>query len=719
MKWFKLLSVFSLLILSFGADASHIIGGDIYYKYIGDQTGVPNQYEITMVIYREGTGANLQSPLLTDLNITDIRIDGINCSYSQQLQMFRTQPEFPASTLGAFDCILPGSGIPDPQVNIYKDTIVINSSCTQFRIWLLGCCRPNNYTNIQNGGNFYFEAELNRRLGNNSAPNFLNTPVNYACKDAYQVYQQNAVEPDGDSLYYELVPALNTANAQVNYNANFSFTNPISTDPQFPFTLNPGTGTLTFQSNATTDEVSTFAIVVREFRFDTLNGIWDEIGFASREIQLVVRTNCRPEVNAGVRLDPLAPGVYLDTLGRQVKDYDCGDTSVTLQFTLPIECFSVADDGTDFRLTTPTGQPLPIKRAVPFCDVNSETDSVRLDLFKPLIFNGDYYLYTKVGTDGNTLFNKCGKSMNEFDTIILRVDDCLDPVYDLENVTVFDDRHTYVQWSLDTNTLSESFVDFIRIFRSDDNGQTYNLVGTANVADSGYVDYTTNGTSVDNNSFRYRAQFIAGGQELDYTRGINSILLEGSLNNGEVPMTWTSYDGWTATYTGELGIADANGDYTWSPINDPFFPTADSSYVFDASGLAEGTYALRVKTNIENDYQSESNWIVFGIPSDPDPVPDPDVVLRIPNVFTPDENALNDRWTIRGIEAFDNVRVTIYDRWGKEVYYNDNYTNANAWNGLTSNGRELAEGTYFYVISATGGPIGSSAQESGSVTLMK
>jgi len=38
------------------SEASHIIGGDIQYKYVGDSSGVPNQYRIKLVIYREATG---------------------------------------------------------------------------------------------------------------------------------------------------------------------------------------------------------------------------------------------------------------------------------------------------------------------------------------------------------------------------------------------------------------------------------------------------------------------------------------------------------------------------------------------------------------------------------------------------------------------------------------------------------------------------------------
>ncbi|WP_164124236.1 DUF7507 domain-containing protein, partial [Sphingobacterium luzhongxinii] len=65
--------------------------------------------------------------------------------------------------------------------------------------------------------------------------------------------------------------------------------------------------------------------------------------------------------------------------------------------------------------------------------------------------------------------------------------------------------------------------------------------------------------------------------------------------------------------------------------------------------------------------------------------------LFIPNVYTPNGDNVNDTFEIVGIEAFDRTEVTILNRWGNEVYRNDNYRNE--WNG-----QGLNEGTYFYII---------------------
>uniref|UniRef100_UPI0013D9A6DF DUF7507 domain-containing protein n=1 Tax=Sphingobacterium luzhongxinii TaxID=2654181 RepID=UPI0013D9A6DF len=65
--------------------------------------------------------------------------------------------------------------------------------------------------------------------------------------------------------------------------------------------------------------------------------------------------------------------------------------------------------------------------------------------------------------------------------------------------------------------------------------------------------------------------------------------------------------------------------------------------------------------------------------------------LFIPNVYTPNGDEVNDTFEIVGIEAFDRTEVTILNRWGNEVYRNDNYRNE--WSG-----HGLNEGTYFYII---------------------
>src|SRR5690606_9041248 len=48
---------------------------------------------------------------------------------------------------------------------------------------------------------------------------------------------------------------------------------------------------------------------------------------------------------------------------------------------------------------------------------------------------------------------------------------------------------------------------------------------------------------------------------------------------------------------------------------------------------------------------------------------------KIPNVFTPNGDGRNDVFEIVGIEGFDRVEITVVNRWGNEVYRNNNYKN--------------------------------------------
>ncbi len=64
-------------------------------------------------------------------------------------------------------------------------------------------------------------------------------------------------------------------------------------------------------------------------------------------------------------------------------------------------------------------------------------------------------------------------------------------------------------------------------------------------------------------------------------------------------------------------------------------------------------------------------------------------------VITPNSDGMNDYWYIENIDACDNTEVTIFNRWGDEIYSSSNY--ANDWDG-TYDGNPLPVGTYYYVI---------------------
>jgi len=71
--------------------------------------------------------------------------------------------------------------------------------------------------------------------------------------------------------------------------------------------------------------------------------------------------------------------------------------------------------------------------------------------------------------------------------------------------------------------------------------------------------------------------------------------------------------------------------------------------------------------------------------------------LTIFNGFSPNGDLINDTWEIPGIENFPNNKVCVFNRWGNQIFCQDNYLNTAAWDG-TWEGKDLPDGTYFYVI---------------------
>lgn len=75
------------------------------------------------------------------------------------------------------------------------------------------------------------------------------------------------------------------------------------------------------------------------------------------------------------------------------------------------------------------------------------------------------------------------------------------------------------------------------------------------------------------------------------------------------------------------------------------------------------------------------------------------VDIEIPNFFTPDGDGQNDLWRPQNIEAWPQILIRIYDRYGRVV--SEQSVNSPGWDGLY-NSKELPTGDYWYVIQLNG-----------------
>jgi gliding motility-associated-like protein len=72
--------------------------------------------------------------------------------------------------------------------------------------------------------------------------------------------------------------------------------------------------------------------------------------------------------------------------------------------------------------------------------------------------------------------------------------------------------------------------------------------------------------------------------------------------------------------------------------------------------------------------------------------------LSFGNVFSPNDDGLNDVWRVPKDYLFPDLEIEVFNRWGALVWSASGAEAARGWDGKTSNGKVLPIGTYYYVI---------------------
>ena len=157
--------------------------------------------------------------------------------------------------------------------------------------------------------------------------------------------------------------------------------------------------------------------------------------------------------------------------------------------------------------------------------------------------------------------------------------------------------------------------------------------------------------------------------------------------------------------------------------SDPNNPDTDGDGVPDNTEVQEGTnpanpcdYNLASQTmspsatwaSLDCDGDGVTNGTEVTNGNDPTDPCDPfvegancDLIIEVPEAFSPDGDGVNETLIIEGLENIDGVSITIFNRWGNEVFSANPYNND--WNGtsqsnLNVGGDELPTGTYFYIL---------------------
>jgi len=159
----------------------------------------------------------------------------------------------------------------------------------------------------------------------------------------------------------------------------------------------------------------------------------------------------------------------------------------------------------------------------------------------------------------------------------------------------------------------------------------------------------------------------------------------------------------TTIFFGETAFLDASGgvEYSWSPSTGLSDPNSENPL---ATPESTTTYTVTVTTAIGCVFTDEVTVIVST-----------DALVGVPNAFSPNEDGINDGFTIivRGQLASYNLQV--YNRWGETIFQSNDFTNS--WNGNIE-GDAQPMGAYVYVLNYTD-LNGESFMQQGNFTLVR
>ena len=248
--------------------ASHAAGGNLTYCHTGG-----NNYTISFTLYRDCAG--IPAPTFITVQITSA---SCGQSYSLTLNAIPgTGQEITHPCAGTFSTCQGGTE-PGIQKWEYESTFAFPAQCADWTIGTQVQARNASITTLQNpGGTYlYIDAHLDNSSIDNCSPQFSVDPIVFVCIGQPFVFNNGALDADGDSLVYSFITPRTDANIDVTYMPGYTVANPISSSPSV--SIDPVTGDITF--NATAQEIGVIAVLIQEYR----NGVL--IGTVMRDIQI-------------------------------------------------------------------------------------------------------------------------------------------------------------------------------------------------------------------------------------------------------------------------------------------------------------------------------------------------------------------------------------------------------------------------------------------------
>lgn len=370
--------------------------------------------------------------------------------------------------------------------------------------------------------------------------------------------------------------------------------------------------------------------------------------------------NCNHHVPTGDNIsfvvDPVQP-TPLDNM----KPVGCAPDKLELVFRRPINCNSIATNGSDFTVTGST--PVTITGASGTC-VNGVTTSIILQLSAPIQTAGNYQIQLKAGADGNTIIDECGQQTPAGSTLPFSTVDTVnaDFTYQLllgckaDTVQLFHNGANGVnQWNWNFNNQGSSTLQ--------NPSYTFTVFGVKKiglgVSNGVCKDSTSTTVDLDNT--------------LDAAFGYPQVLCP----EDKAVFTDSSI-GKIVSWNWDFG----NGNT--SSLQNPL----PESYAQVTSGKSK---LYPVSLIVENDlhcFDTAVNQVkvVYSC------------YITVPNAFTPNGDGHNDYLYPLNAWKAGKLEFYIYNRYGQVVFHTNNWTNK--WDGRI-NGQLQSTGVFVWLLRYT------------------
>ena len=242
-----------MLASSLTSNASHIVGGEIYYDYMGN-----NVYRFYISVYRDcnSTGAQFDNPLSLSIYNNGALVQNVNVGFPGSV---------PVPVVFNNPCVSPPNNICTENA-LYTVDVNLPPAVGGYTVTYQRCCRGPNVTNINNPDNTGFTLTcvvpgINTGAIINSSPRFNDYPPLLLCNNDDLIFDHSATDPDGDQLVYSLVTPYSGASGvnpapnpsppppyfPVNWLGGYTAANPLG--PGATIAIDPVTGLLTASPN--------------------------------------------------------------------------------------------------------------------------------------------------------------------------------------------------------------------------------------------------------------------------------------------------------------------------------------------------------------------------------------------------------------------------------------------------------------------------------------